>query len=108
LAKEYTCPDCRNAKQMEAKAGNGPLSFRERQIVALVGEAKANKEIAYQLCLTEGTVKEYLYHIFRKLQVSSRTELALWAYREALELRPACENHSPRLTPPLQTSPNFR
>ncbi|HVO28751.1 MAG TPA: LuxR C-terminal-related transcriptional regulator [Candidatus Paceibacterota bacterium] len=53
------------------------LSPREIQIVRLIGQAKANKEIAYELRLTEGTIKEYLYHIFRKLGVTSRTELAL-------------------------------
>ncbi len=53
------------------------LSFRERQIVDLVREAKANKEIAAELCLTEGTIKEYLHNIFRKLGVKNRTELAL-------------------------------
>ncbi len=45
--------------------------------MALIREAKANKEIAYELCLAEGTVKEYLHRIFRKLGVTNRTELAL-------------------------------
>ncbi len=45
----------------------------------LVRQAKPNKEIAYQLHLSEGTVKEYLNRIFRKLDVSNRTELAVWA-----------------------------
>jgi DNA-binding NarL/FixJ family response regulator len=54
------------------------LSFREGQIVELIQQAKSNKEIAYELCLTVGTVKEYVYHIFRKLGVTNRTELALW------------------------------
>ena len=80
-AKEYSCPNCRNLKHRELGTG-GDLSFRERQIVNLIRQAKANKEIAYELCLTEGTVKAYLYHIFRKLNVSSRTELAMRAYRE--------------------------
>ena len=53
------------------------LSFREQQIVSLIRQAKTNKEIAYDLCLTEGTVKEYLHRIFRKLAVTNRTELAL-------------------------------
>ena len=56
----------------------GRLSSRERQIVNLIQQAKSNKEIAHELCLTVGTVKEYLYHIFRKLGVGNRTELALW------------------------------
>ena len=54
------------------------MSFREKQIVDLIQQAKSNKEIAYELCLTVGTVKEYVYHIFRKLGVTNRTELALW------------------------------
>jgi len=55
------------------------LSFREKQVINLVRQAKANKEIAYDLHLTEGTIKEYLNRIFRKLGVKNRTELAIWA-----------------------------
>src|SRR6185436_10051576 len=55
------------------------LSNRERQVVNLVKQAKANKEIAYELRLTEGTIKEYLFTIFKKVGVRNRTELALWA-----------------------------
>ncbi len=58
------------------------LSCRERQIVKLIRQAKSNKEIAFELCLTVGTVKEYLFHIFRKLGVKNRTELALWGMIE--------------------------
>lgn len=78
--REYTCPTCKEPEPPRAKEKpNGVLSFRERQIVRLVQQAKSNKQIAYELCLTVGTVKEYVYHIFRKLEVSNRTELALWA-----------------------------
>jgi len=38
-----------------------------------------NKEIAYELHLTEGTVKEYLNRIFRKVGATNRTDLAVWA-----------------------------
>jgi two-component system nitrate/nitrite response regulator NarP len=55
------------------------LTTREKQIVALVRQAMANKEIAWQLHLTEGTVKEYLSVIFKKLGIQNRTGLALWA-----------------------------
>ena len=61
---------------------NPELSFRERQVVNLVAQAKLNKEIAHELHLTEGTVKEYLNRIFRKLNVSNRTELAVWAVND--------------------------
>lgn len=85
--KEYTCPSCRKPKSQAPHGSGHTLSFREQQIVALIAEAKANKEIAYLLCLSEGTVKEYLYHIFRKLNVTSRTELALRSMRESLSGR---------------------
>jgi DNA-binding CsgD family transcriptional regulator len=82
--REYTCPGCKKpaGPPYEALAKGTPLSFRERQVVALIRQAKTNKEIAYELCLTEGTIKEYLYRIFRKLAVTNRTELALRAPRE--------------------------
>lgn len=55
------------------------LSVRELQIVHLIRLGKLNKEIAHDLRLTEGTVKEYLNRIFRKVDVKNRTELAVWA-----------------------------
>jgi DNA-binding NarL/FixJ family response regulator len=70
------CPGCRiPARERKASA---ELSFREKQIVNLVAQAKLNKQIAYEVHLTEGTIKEYLNRIFRKVGVSSRVELAVW------------------------------
>jgi len=54
-----------------------PLTLREKQLVELVKQAKSNKEIAFELSLTVGSVKEYLYRIYRKVGVRNRTELAL-------------------------------
>jgi len=82
--REYLCQPC---KTQTPKADPVPrLSFREKQIVQLIKQAKSNKEIAYELRLTVGTVKEYIYHIFRKLGVTNRTELALWGRDYAGEL----------------------
>ncbi|HUB82463.1 MAG TPA: LuxR C-terminal-related transcriptional regulator [Bryobacteraceae bacterium] len=79
--RERVCAECR--KPRERKPGlNKSLSFRERQIVELVQQARLNKEIAYELHLTEGTIKEYINRIFRKIGVTNRTELAIWAYRQ--------------------------
>jgi DNA-binding NarL/FixJ family response regulator len=50
-------------------------------VVNLVSRAKLNKEIAFELHLTEGTIKEYLNRIFRKLGTANRTELAVWAVK---------------------------
>ena len=52
------------------------LTDRELDLVRLVGEGRSNKEIAYQLHLSEGTVKVHLNNIFRKFNVSTRSELA--------------------------------
>jgi DNA-binding NarL/FixJ family response regulator len=57
------------------------LSRREKQIVELISQAKLNKEIAHELQLAEGTIKVYLVHLFRKVGVSNRTQLAVWAMK---------------------------
>lgn len=75
--REYACPHCKEPAANQGES-SPKLSFREKQIVHLIQQAKSNKEIAYELCLSVGTVKEYIYHIFRKLGVTNRTELALW------------------------------
>jgi len=72
------CLACRHPHQHKSEVLLH-LTFRESQIVTLVSQAKLNKEIAHQLHLTEGTVKEYLNKIFRKLGVTNRTELAVWS-----------------------------
>jgi len=61
--------------------GNGrtPLSKREREVAELVAEGLSNREIAHQLKLSEHTVKNYLFHTFEKLAITSRLELVLFA-----------------------------
>jgi len=74
------CPACRKPRiQTRRPPVTRDLSFREKQIAQLIRQAKLNKEIAFELHLTEGTIKEYLNRIFRKLEVKNRTELAIWA-----------------------------
>jgi DNA-binding NarL/FixJ family response regulator len=55
------------------------LTPREEQVVALVADGLANREIASELNLTENTVKKYLFRIFEKLGISTRVELVLYA-----------------------------
>ena len=76
---ERVCISCRRPPRIGTEIGDLPLSFRENQVIALVREAKLNKEIAYSLHLSEGTIKEYLNRIFRKVGVKNRTELAIWS-----------------------------
>lgn len=52
------------------------LTEREREILALVGEGLANKEIARRLQIELATVKTHIHNILKKLGVNSRTEAA--------------------------------
>ncbi|PYX00821.1 MAG: hypothetical protein DMG89_03430 [Acidobacteria bacterium] len=56
------------------------LTTREEQVVALVADGLSNREVANELCLSEHTVKKYLFRIFDKLGISSRVELVLYAF----------------------------
>jgi len=55
------------------------LSPRETEILALVAQGKANKQIARQLGIAEHTVKIHLGNVFRRIGVNDRTSAALWA-----------------------------
>jgi len=55
------------------------LSERELEILKLVGQGANNRQIANQLFLAEGTVKNYISTIFDKLHVTDRTQAALRA-----------------------------
>ncbi len=57
------------------------LTPRESELLRRVAEGLANKEIAWQLGIGEGTVKVYLSRLFDKLGVSDRYELALLGLR---------------------------
>jgi DNA-binding NarL/FixJ family response regulator len=55
------------------------LTKREEDVVRLLAEGLQNRDIARELKLSEHTIKNYLFHIFDKLGVSSRVELVLYA-----------------------------
>ena len=57
------------------------LTRREGQLVALLSQGLKNKEIAYQLSISEGTVKVYMSRLFQKLGVKDRFELALYGLK---------------------------
>lgn len=56
-----------------------PLSERELEILGMVGQGLSNKEIALQVFITEGTVKNHITNILGKLGVRDRTQAALKA-----------------------------
>jgi DNA-binding NarL/FixJ family response regulator len=62
----------------------GDLSEREREVLSLLAQGLPNKLIARRLEISEKTVKSHLTRIFRELNVTDRTQAALWAERHGL------------------------
>lgn len=56
-----------------------PLSERELEILSLISKGASNREIASQLYIAEGTVKNHITHILGKLGVRDRTQAAIKA-----------------------------
>jgi len=62
------------------------LTNRECEIVAAVADAYTNKDIAQRFEISETTVKHHLTHIFDKVGVSTRLELAMFAVSHGLQI----------------------
>jgi NarL family two-component system response regulator LiaR len=65
------------------------LTKRELTIVKAVARGLSNQAIAKELWVTEQTVKFHLTNIYRKLDLSNRTEAARWAYAQGIAEAPA-------------------
>lgn len=57
------------------------ITPKEMELVELVADGRSNKEIAEQLFLSEGTVRNYLSSILEKLELRDRTQLAVFYYK---------------------------
>lgn len=57
------------------------LTKREMEVLKLITEGLFNKEIAYNLSISEKTVKNHVSNIFRKISVSDRTQAAVYAIK---------------------------
>jgi DNA-binding NarL/FixJ family response regulator len=60
-------------------AGSESLSERELEVLKLVASGASNREIAKKLYITEGTVKNHISNVLRKLGFRDRTQAALYA-----------------------------
>ena len=60
------------------------LSAREIEVLQLIGRGMSNAEIARELFLSEKTVKNHLTNIFRKIQVTDRTQAVLYAIKHKI------------------------
>ena len=57
------------------------LTKRELEVLSLITEGLLNKEIAHKLCISEKTVKNHVSNIFKKIEVSDRTQAAVFAIK---------------------------
>ena len=64
------------------------LQENEWRVIREVGCGKSNKEIAAALCLSEGTVRNYLSSVMSKLDLRDRTQLAIWAVQSGVTTDP--------------------
>jgi len=74
-----TCPRCGYVWEPSPR-----LTARELDVLRLVAEGQTNRTISVRLGLSEGTIKNYVQRIFKKLGISSRVEAAVYAAREGL------------------------
>lgn len=66
--------------------GKKDINPAEQRIITLVSRGMSNKEIAAELSLSEGTVRNYLSNILEKLNLRDRTQLAIWAIQSGTML----------------------
>ena len=75
------------------------LTQQESIVLALVAQGKRNAAIAQELYLSVRTVESHLSSIYQKLEISSRTEAAIYALESGLLPKPKLrETHEDRLT----------
>ncbi len=73
-----------NGEELFENPSDAGLTRRELEILRLVAEGYSNAQLAKMLWVTEQTVKFHLSNIYRKLDVSNRTEASRWAQRHGL------------------------
>lgn len=72
------------AYHLREKKTNDELSRREIEVLKLLAEGMANKQICRELWISPNTVIRHNKNIFRKIKVINRTQAAIWAWRNGL------------------------
>ena len=70
-----------SARSETSTSGDVQLTKREAEVLGLVRDGLANKQIARRLGISERTVKAHLTSVFQRIGVADRTQAALWAER---------------------------
>ncbi|TLY26106.1 MAG: response regulator transcription factor [Nitrospirae bacterium] len=73
----------RAASTQTAEDHPEPITPQEQRVLALVADGKTNKEIAAALGLSDKTVKNYLSHVYKKLQLTRRSQAAAFYVRRS-------------------------
>ena len=81
LVKEFT----RITKHDKVKPQENTLTEREIEVLELIAEGMLNKQIAKALYISEKTVKNHVSNIFKKLNVSDRTQAAIFALKHNIK-----------------------
>jgi DNA-binding NarL/FixJ family response regulator len=81
LVREYT----RISTHTRSKEEENVLTSREVEVIGLIAEGLINKEIAKKLYISEKTVKNHVSNIFKKLNVSDRTQAAIYAFKNNIK-----------------------
>jgi DNA-binding NarL/FixJ family response regulator len=79
VAMKRTLVSAHREKDQSRTSMTDVLSAREREVMLLAAKGLANKEIARELKITEGTIKLHLHNIYWKLGIKSRFALAIRA-----------------------------
>ncbi len=74
----------RLVREMRVPSSPDPLTRREVEVLILLARGRSNKEVARELSIGQQTVKTYVSSILKKLNVSSRTQAALYAVQSGL------------------------
>ncbi|HOR85397.1 MAG TPA: response regulator transcription factor [Bacillota bacterium] len=75
LIREFNKPKLARVKN------ENELTQREYEVITLIADGMNNKDIADKLFISEKTVKNHVSNIFRKINVSDRTQAAIYAYK---------------------------
>ncbi|SFR93659.1 response regulator transcription factor [Anaeromicropila populeti] len=74
-------PDLMSSSSDKACYKECGITEKEHEIILLIADGKSNKEMAEELFLSEGTIRNYISTILEKLELRDRTQIAIYYYK---------------------------